>query len=95
VPSPPRRRELINRGLRELKPDLVALQEVKDAAHLEALLEATELHGTKLPTIIAGDLNAAPDASSTWHAHAGAHCHVIAARLAFDRPTDGIWPSDH
>jgi endonuclease/exonuclease/phosphatase family metal-dependent hydrolase len=46
VPSPPRRQELINRGLRELKPDLVALQEVKDAAHLEALLEGTELHGT-------------------------------------------------
>jgi len=31
----------------------------------------------------------------SWHAHPDAHCRVESARLAFDRPTDGVWPSDH
>jgi hypothetical protein len=31
----------------------------------------------------------------SWHAHPQAHCHVRAATLAFDQPTDGLWPSDH
>jgi endonuclease/exonuclease/phosphatase family metal-dependent hydrolase len=30
-----------------------------------------------------------------WDAHPKATAPVQAARLAFDRPTDGIWPSDH
>ena len=110
-----------------------------------------------LPTIIAGDFNAAPDASSircltglqsiggrsvhyndawaiagqgpghtwtadnpnaaavidqivrqpnhrrridyvftgSWHAHPKTYCQVRTASLAFDQPTDGVWPSDH
>jgi endonuclease/exonuclease/phosphatase family metal-dependent hydrolase len=114
-------------------------------------------HRTGLPTIIAGDFNAAPDAASmryltgrqslggrsvcyhdaweiagdgpghtwvidnpnagkeigaivrqpehrrridhvlvgSWDAHPDAYCRVTAARLVFNRPTDGIWPSDH
>jgi hypothetical protein len=31
----------------------------------------------------------------SWHAHPNAHCGIRAATLAFDQPTDGIWPSDH
>lgn len=114
-------------------------------------------HRTDLPTIIAGDFNAAPDAASiryltgrqslsgrsvhyhdawevagdgpghtwtadnahtadlldrivrqpghrrrldyvftgSWHAHPRARCEIRTAHLAFDRPTDGVWPSDH
>ena len=114
-------------------------------------------HRTDLPTVIAGDFNATPDAASiryltgrqslggrsvcyhdawavagdgpgytwdagnpnaaseieqvvrqpghrrridyvlvgSWHAHLAAYAQVRAASLAFDRPVDGIWPSDH
>lgn len=114
-------------------------------------------HRAALPSIIAGDFNATPDAASiryltgrqslagrsvhyhdawevagqgpghTWtvenpnakaeigfmvrqpahqrrldyvfigsaHAHPNAHCHVRAAQLAFNEPTDDVWPSDH
>ena len=31
----------------------------------------------------------------SWHAHKLAYCRVRAATLAFDRPVDGIWLSDH
>ena len=31
----------------------------------------------------------------SWHAHPDAYCRIEAATLAFDQPTDGIWPSDH
>ncbi|RDI45377.1 endonuclease/exonuclease/phosphatase family protein, partial [Nocardia mexicana] len=246
----PRRLGMINRELRRLEPDLVALQEVVDTRHLEELLEGTGLHGThqsevmaytppfadryggnavasrwphrvvevldlrvagaadvpwctlaaqvplpsvgevlflsataswrldaeavreqqavalsdldarhrtELPTIIAGDFNAAPDAASiryltgrqsisgrsahyhdawevagegpghtwsvdnanaaalfdqivrqpghrrridyvftgSWHAHPRARCETRSASLAFDRPDDDVWPSDH
>ncbi|QYN39341.1 endonuclease/exonuclease/phosphatase family protein [Pseudonocardia sp. DSM 110487] len=249
----PRRTELINRELRRLEPDLVALQEVLDNPQrhqLDELLDGTGLHGTHqsaamsyappwverygggavatrrphqvvecldlrgsdatdvpwctlaavvpvpdegellfivassswrleaeaarerqalaltdldarhrrtLPTIVGGDLNAEPDASSiryltgrqalggrsayyhdawavagdgpgwtwsvdnpaagevidqivrqpnhrrridyvligSWHAHPTAHCRVRSAELAFDKPMDGVWPSDH
>jgi hypothetical protein len=30
-----------------------------------------------------------------WHAHPDAHCVVRSARLAFDQPVDGLYPSDH
>jgi endonuclease/exonuclease/phosphatase family metal-dependent hydrolase len=122
-----------------------------------ALTDLDARHRTALPTILAGDLNADPDAASiryltgkqsldgrsacyhdtwaiageglgytwtvdnanarsvidqivgqpdhrrridyvlvgSWDAHPGTHCTVLAARLAFDRPTDGVWPSDH
>lgn len=122
-----------------------------------ALSDLDARHRTRLPTIIAGDLNATPDASSiryltgrqalggrsvhyhdawevaghgpghtwtvdnpsarseieqivrqpehrrridyvligSWHAHPEAHCFIRAAQLAFNRPTDGLWPSDH
>jgi endonuclease/exonuclease/phosphatase family metal-dependent hydrolase len=30
-----------------------------------------------------------------WDAHPKAHCRVLSAALAFDKPSDGIWPSDH
>ena len=131
-----------------------------EAARERQALAITDLdarHRTSLPTIIAGDFNAAPDAASiryltgrqsiagrsvhyhdaweiagqgpghtwtvenpnargeieqivrqprhrrrldyvfigSWHAHPRAHCHVRAAALAFDQPTDGLWPSDH
>ncbi|MGW0249787.1 endonuclease/exonuclease/phosphatase family protein [Nocardia goodfellowii] len=246
----PRRLGLLNRELRRLAPDLVALQEVIDHEHLSALLDGTGLHGTHqsgamayappfveryggnavatrwphhvvevldlrvagagdvpwctmavkvplpgegemlfisataawrldaeavreqqalaltdldarhrtgLPTIIAGDFNASPDAASiryltgrqslsgrsahyhdawevagngpghtwsadnanaaalldqivrqpghrrrldyvftgSWHAHPQGRCEIRAAHLAFDQPTDGVWPSDH
>jgi endonuclease/exonuclease/phosphatase family metal-dependent hydrolase len=249
----PRRQALLNRELRRLEPDLVALQEVlhdTDRSQLDALLDGTGLHGTHqaqvmaytplfadryggsavatrwphrvvevldlrlaeasdvpwctlavsvplpgggdalfiatsliwrldaesvrerqavaltdlearhrtaLPSIIAGDFNAAPDATSiryltgrqaiggrsvhyhdawevagegpgytwtvdnpqaraeidqivrqpehrrridyvfvgSWHAHPDAHCRIDAAGLAFDQPSDGLWPSDH
>ena len=131
-----------------------------EAARERQALAITDLdarHPTSLPTIIASDFNAAPDAASiryltgrqsiagrsvhyhdaweiagqgpghtwtvenpnargeieqivrqprhrrrldyvfigSWHAHPQAHCHVCAAALAFDQPTDGLWPSDH
>lgn len=246
----PRRLGLLNRELRRLSPDLVALQEVVDSRHLDELLAGTELHGTHqadamaysppfadryggnavasrwphrvaevldlrvagaadvpwctlavkvplpaegemlfisataswrldaeavreqqavalgdldarhrtdLPTVIAGDFNAEPDAASiryltgrqslsgrsvhyhdawevagdgpghtwtsananaaalfdqlvrqpghrrridyvftgSWHAHPQARCEIRTASLAFDQPTDGVWPSDH
>jgi endonuclease/exonuclease/phosphatase family metal-dependent hydrolase len=28
-------------------------------------------------------------------AHSGSHCRIAAASLAFDQPSDGVWPSDH
>ncbi|WP_280264690.1 endonuclease/exonuclease/phosphatase family protein [Nocardia wallacei] len=246
----PRRLALLNRELRRIAPDVVALQEVVDADHLAELLEGTGLHGThqseamaytppfadryggnavasrwphsiaevldlrvagaadvpwctlaarvplpgegevlfiaataswrldaeavreqqavaladldarhrtELPTIIAGDFNAGPDAASiryltgrqslsgrsvhyhdawevagdgpghtwsadngnaaalfgqivrqpghrrrldyvftgSWHAHPRARCEIRSAGLAFDQPTEGVWPSDH
>jgi endonuclease/exonuclease/phosphatase family metal-dependent hydrolase len=45
----PRRLALLNRELRHLSPDLVALQEVVDGGghrQLDELLEGTDLHGT-------------------------------------------------
>jgi endonuclease/exonuclease/phosphatase family metal-dependent hydrolase len=131
-----------------------------EAARERQALALTDLdarHRRDLPTIIGGDLNAEPDASSiryltgrqslagrstlyhdtwavagdgpgwtwsvdnpnarevidqivgqpnhrrridyvlvgSWHAHPGAHCRVTSAELAFDRPVDGVWPSDH
>ncbi|CAM4441837.1 endonuclease/exonuclease/phosphatase family protein [Nocardia ninae] len=122
-----------------------------------ALSDLDARHRTDLPTIIAGDFNADPDAASiryltgrqsisgrsvhyhdawevagdgpghtwsvdnataaalfdqivrqpghrrrldyvftgSWHAHPKARCEIRAAQLAFDRPTDGVWPSDH
>lgn len=33
--------------------------------------------------------------TGSWHAHPVAHCQMPAAQLAFNRPTDGLWPSDH
>jgi endonuclease/exonuclease/phosphatase family metal-dependent hydrolase len=30
-----------------------------------------------------------------WDAHPRAHAYVRAAALAFDKPVDGLWPSDH
>ncbi|GAB4586339.1 endonuclease/exonuclease/phosphatase family protein [Nocardia sp. IFM 10818] len=122
-----------------------------------ALTDLDARHRTDLPTIIAGDFNAEPDAASiryltgrqslsgrsvhyhdaweiagdgpghtwsvdnanaaalfdqivrqpghrrrldyvftgSWHAHPRARCAVRAARLAFDEPVDGVWPSDH
>jgi endonuclease/exonuclease/phosphatase family metal-dependent hydrolase len=122
-----------------------------------AITDLDARHRTSLPTIIAGDFNAGPDAASiryltgrqsiagrsvhyhdaweiagqgpghtwtvenpnargeieqivrqprhrrrldyvfigSWHAHPQAHCRVRAAALAFDQPTDGLWPSDH
>jgi endonuclease/exonuclease/phosphatase family metal-dependent hydrolase len=122
-----------------------------------ALTDLDARHRRALPTVIAGDFNAAPDAASiryltglqsiggrsvhyddawavagdgpghtwtvdnangaaaidqivrqpghrrridyvfvgSWHAHPQARATVRAAALAFDQPTDGIWPSDH
>jgi len=122
-----------------------------------ALTDLDARHRGALPTIIAGDFNATPDAASiryltglqslagrsahyhdawavagdgpghtwtvdnpntrdvidqivrqpnhrrrvdyvftgSWHAHPKAHCRIRAATLAFDRPVDGVWPSDH
>ena len=122
-----------------------------------ALTDLDARHRRDLPTIIAGDFNATPDAASiryltgrqslggrsvcyhdvwavagdgpghtwtidnpnarseidkiirqpehrrridyvfvgSWHAHPRAHAYVRAATLAFDRPIDGVWPSDH
>jgi endonuclease/exonuclease/phosphatase family metal-dependent hydrolase len=31
----------------------------------------------------------------SWDAHPKAHARVTSAKLAFDQPIDGIWPSDH
>jgi endonuclease/exonuclease/phosphatase family metal-dependent hydrolase len=122
-----------------------------------ALTDLEARHRTALPSIVAGDFNAAPDATSiryltgrqsiggrsvhyhdawevagegsgytwtvdnpraaaeieqivrqpehrrridyvfvgSWHAHPNAHCRIDAANLAFDQPSDGLWPSDH
>jgi endonuclease/exonuclease/phosphatase family metal-dependent hydrolase len=122
-----------------------------------ALAELDARHRRKLPTIMAGDFNAAPEAASirhlmglqslggrsvryddawtvagkgpgytwsvdnpnaasvmdaivrqpnhrrridyifigTWEAHPQARCTIRSARLAFDQPSEGIWPSDH
>jgi endonuclease/exonuclease/phosphatase family metal-dependent hydrolase len=122
-----------------------------------ALTELDARHRQTLPTVIAGDLNASPDAASirylsglqslnghsvyyhdawavagdgpghTWtidnpgarteieqligqpghrrrvdyvfvgsrHAHPAVPCRIMSATLAFDRPADGIWASDH
>ncbi|PXX65516.1 endonuclease/exonuclease/phosphatase family metal-dependent hydrolase [Nocardia tenerifensis] len=122
-----------------------------------ALSDLDARHRTDLPTIIAGDFNAEPDAASiryltgrqsisgrsvhyhdawavagdgpghtwsdenanaaalfdqivrqpghrrrldyvfigSWHAHPKARCEIRSANLAFDQPTDGVWPSDH
>jgi endonuclease/exonuclease/phosphatase family metal-dependent hydrolase len=52
----PRRIDLINRGLRELDPDLVALQEVSAAPapdQLERLLAGTNLQGTHQAQVVA------------------------------------------
>jgi len=52
----PRRIEVLNQGLRELKPDLVALQEVTQTSthhQLGALLEGTGLHGTHQGDVMA------------------------------------------
>lgn len=52
----PRRFDLINRELRHLKPDLVALQEVVHmggARRLDQLLDGTELHGTHQSDVMA------------------------------------------
>jgi endonuclease/exonuclease/phosphatase family metal-dependent hydrolase len=122
-----------------------------------ALTDLDARHRQALPSIIAGDFNAAPDAASirylsglqslsgrsvqyhdawgiagkeegftwsvdnpnaktgmgqivrqrnvrrridyifvgSWHSHPKARCEIHAARLVFDRPTNGVWPSDH
>ncbi|HEY1382096.1 MAG TPA: endonuclease/exonuclease/phosphatase family protein [Dongiaceae bacterium] len=122
-----------------------------------ALADLDARHRCALPTIIAGDFNARPDAASirflsglqslngrsvhyhdawavagegpghtwscgnpnaasvmdqivrqpgcrrridyvfvgSWHAHPQAQCRIESARLVFDQPTDGLWPSDH
>jgi endonuclease/exonuclease/phosphatase family metal-dependent hydrolase len=122
-----------------------------------ALADLDARHRQDLPTIIAGDFNAAPDSASirflsglqslggrsvlyhdawavagnglghtwvaenpnakseidqivrqpnhrrrldyiftgSWYAHPKAHCRVQAATLAFDRPSNGLWASDH
>ena len=52
----PRRMDVLNRGLRELKPDLVALQEVTQTStrgQLAALLDGTGLHGTHQADVMA------------------------------------------
>jgi len=33
--------------------------------------------------------------AGSWHAHPQARCEIRSAMLAFDKPTDGLWPSDH
>jgi endonuclease/exonuclease/phosphatase family metal-dependent hydrolase len=122
-----------------------------------ALTDLDARHRGALPTILAGDFNAGPEAASirylsglqslggrsvhyhdawavagdgpghTWtdqnegardeiaalvgqpghrrridyvfvgsrDAHPGVSCRIESARLAFDQPTDGVWPSDH
>jgi endonuclease/exonuclease/phosphatase family metal-dependent hydrolase len=122
-----------------------------------ALSDLDTRHRTALPTIIAGDFNASPDAAcirymsglqsidgrsvkyndawavaaeglghtwtvdnpnaqlemdrivrqpnhkrridyvfvGSWDAHPNAHCRILEASLAFNRPDEGIWPSDH
>ncbi|MGP4043090.1 endonuclease/exonuclease/phosphatase family protein [Streptomyces sp. 2A115] len=131
-----------------------------EAARERQVLAVTDLdarHRTRLPTIIAGDLNAAPDTTSiryltgrgslagrsvcyhdawevagdgpghtwttenpnaakgmdqvvrqpghrrridyvlvgSWDAHPDARCRIEGASSAFDKPTDGVWLSDH
>jgi endonuclease/exonuclease/phosphatase family metal-dependent hydrolase len=122
-----------------------------------ALTDLDARHRTALPSIVAGDFNATPDATSiryltgrqsiggrsvhyhdawevagegpghtwtvdnpraraeieqivrqpghrrridyvfvgSWHAHPHAQCRIESATLAFDQPSDGLWPSDH
>jgi endonuclease/exonuclease/phosphatase family metal-dependent hydrolase len=31
----------------------------------------------------------------SWHVHPNARAEIVDASLAFDRPVDGLWPSDH
>jgi endonuclease/exonuclease/phosphatase family metal-dependent hydrolase len=31
----------------------------------------------------------------SWHQHRNAYCQVRSAAVAFDRPIDGVWVSDH
>jgi endonuclease/exonuclease/phosphatase family metal-dependent hydrolase len=31
----------------------------------------------------------------SWDAHPQAHCRIQDTQLAFDKPVDGVWPSDH
>jgi len=33
--------------------------------------------------------------AGSWHAHPQARCEIRSAMLAFDKPTDGLRPSDH
>ncbi|GAB2686010.1 endonuclease/exonuclease/phosphatase family protein [Nocardia thraciensis] len=49
----PRRLGALNRELRRLEPDLVALQEVVDTRHLAELLEGTGLRGTHQSEVMA------------------------------------------
>jgi len=126
--------------------------------HVVKLAELDDRHRRRLPTIVAGDFNARPEASSirfmrslqsldgrtasyydaweiagdgpghTWtyenpsaawimdyiirqpnfgmridyvfvgtsqNRHLDGECRITRAQLAFDRPIDGIWPSDH
>ena len=70
----PRRTELLNRGLRELEPDLVALQEVvrtPQRDQLAELLEGTGLHGTHQAEVLAyeppwGDRYGGSAIASRW-----------------------------
>jgi endonuclease/exonuclease/phosphatase family metal-dependent hydrolase len=125
--------------------------------HAVAITDLDSRHRQTLPTVIAGDLNAAPDAASirfltgrqslegrsvcyhdawtvagsgdgetwtvgnpnasggmkqiigqknyrkrfdyilvgSWDAHPKARAEIQSAECVFDKPTDGIWPSDH
>jgi endonuclease/exonuclease/phosphatase family metal-dependent hydrolase len=122
-----------------------------------ALTDLDARHRTSLPTIIAGDFNASPEAAcirymcglqsiggrsvkyhdawavacegsgytwavdnpnarlemdrivrqpnyrrrldyifiGSWDAHPNSHCRIVGASLAFDKPTEGMWLSDH
>jgi endonuclease/exonuclease/phosphatase family metal-dependent hydrolase len=54
--GPPERMKVLNQGLRELAPDLLALQEVKqrgDHGQLAELLDGTGLHGTHQADVLA------------------------------------------
>lgn len=131
-----------------------------EAAREQQVLALSDLdarHRTELPTILAGDFNATPDAASVryltgrqalqgrsvhyhdawdvagdgpghtwacenpnaaseieqivgqanhrrrvdyvlvggWDAHPTARCRIRSARVAFDEPVGGVWPSDH
>jgi endonuclease/exonuclease/phosphatase family metal-dependent hydrolase len=51
--GPPERQGALNRVLRDLSADVVALQEVASAGHLERLLGGTGLHGTHQSRVLA------------------------------------------